>query len=55
MDDNLTPSDIRSNVSKFTDSGDDKSYGKEIKNEKAAEVFSELFLLKITMFRLCEF
>ena len=54
MDDNLTPSDIRTDVSKFTDSSDDESYGKEIKNEIAAEVFTELFLLKI-MFRLCEF
>ena len=37
-DDNLTPSDIKPNVNKFTDSSDNESYGKESKNKKAAKV-----------------
>ena len=55
MDNNMIPLDTRTNVSKFANSGDGKSYGKDIKKEITAEIISELFLSNITMFRLCEF
>ena len=38
VDDNLTPLDLRTSVSEFTDSSDNTSCGEESKNKKAAKV-----------------